>query len=60
MKRSDLIREIQEMGCVLVRHGRKHERNPMKAKIAPPCSAPDTSSSGGHYEHTAYSRNRIQ
>ena len=25
MKRKDLIRKIEEMGCVLVRHGKKHD-----------------------------------
>ncbi|MCL6476186.1 MAG: type II toxin-antitoxin system HicA family toxin [Firmicutes bacterium] len=37
MKRSDLIREIQEMGCVLVRHGHKHDwyQNP-RTKISQP------------------------
>ena len=30
MKRVDLIRKIEELGCVLVRHGAKHDwyRNP--------------------------------
>jgi hypothetical protein len=30
MKRVDLIREIEKMGCVLIRHGAKHDwyRNP--------------------------------
>ena len=25
MKRVDLIREIEQMGCVLIRHGGKHD-----------------------------------
>jgi predicted RNA binding protein YcfA (HicA-like mRNA interferase family) len=25
MKRRDLIKKLQEMGCVLVRHGRSHD-----------------------------------
>ena len=25
MKRSDLIRALEEMGCVLIRHGGKHD-----------------------------------
>ena len=25
MKRVDLIREIEQMGCVLIRHGAKHD-----------------------------------
>ena len=25
MKRGDLIREIEKMGCVLIRHGRRHD-----------------------------------
>jgi mRNA interferase HicA len=25
MKRGDLIRRLEEMGCVLVRHGRSHD-----------------------------------
>ncbi|MFZ2448578.1 MAG: type II toxin-antitoxin system HicA family toxin [Syntrophobacteraceae bacterium] len=25
MKRKDLIRKIEEMGCVLIRHGGKHD-----------------------------------
>ncbi|HLW79179.1 MAG TPA: type II toxin-antitoxin system HicA family toxin [Terriglobia bacterium] len=25
MKRRDLVRKIEEMGCVLVRHGRRHD-----------------------------------
>lgn len=30
MKRVDLIREIEKLGCVLIRHGAKHDwyRNP--------------------------------
>jgi len=30
VKRTDLIKTIEEMGCVLIRHGRKHDwyRNP--------------------------------
>ncbi len=25
MKRQDLVQKIEEMGCVLIRHGRKHD-----------------------------------
>jgi len=25
MKRKELIRKLEEMGCVLVRHGKKHD-----------------------------------
>jgi predicted RNA binding protein YcfA (HicA-like mRNA interferase family) len=37
LKRIDLIREIERMGCVLVRHGGKHDwyQNP-KTKVSQP------------------------
>lgn len=37
MKRIDLIREIEEIGCILIRHGGKHDwyQNPM-TKVAQP------------------------
>ena len=37
MKRRDLIKHIEKMGCVLIRHGGKHDwyRNP-KTKISQP------------------------
>ncbi len=37
MKRRDLIRELEKLGCVLLRHGAKHDwyQNP-KTKIAQP------------------------
>lgn len=37
MKRTDLIRELEKMGCVFIRHGRKHDwyQNP-KTKISQP------------------------
>jgi len=37
MKRIDLIRTIEEFGCVLVRHGGKHDwyRNPVTAISQP-------------------------
>ena len=37
MKRRDLVRKLSEMGCVLVRHGRKHDwyQNP-RTKVAQP------------------------
>jgi len=37
MKRKDLIRQIEEMGCVFIRHGGKHDwyQNP-RTKVAQP------------------------
>lgn len=37
MKRSDLMREIEQIGCVLIRHGGKHDwyQNPA-TKVAQP------------------------
>jgi predicted RNA binding protein YcfA (HicA-like mRNA interferase family) len=37
VKRRDLIQQIEEMGCVLIRHGGKHDwyQNP-KTKMAQP------------------------
>ena len=37
MKRSDLVRSIERMGCVLIRHGGKHDwyQNPA-TKVAQP------------------------
>ncbi|MEE8483427.1 MAG: type II toxin-antitoxin system HicA family toxin [Nitrospinota bacterium] len=37
MKRKDLTREIEKLGCVLIRHGGKHDwyQNP-KTKMAQP------------------------
>jgi predicted RNA binding protein YcfA (HicA-like mRNA interferase family) len=37
MKRRDLIRKLEEMGCVLVRHGRSHDwyTNPTAKKSQP-------------------------
>ncbi len=37
MKRVDLIREIEGLGCVLIRHGAKHDwyRNP-NTNVSPP------------------------
>jgi predicted RNA binding protein YcfA (HicA-like mRNA interferase family) len=37
MKRKDLIRELEKMGCNLIRHGAKHDwyQNP-KTKISQP------------------------
>jgi predicted RNA binding protein YcfA (HicA-like mRNA interferase family) len=37
LKRKDLIREIEKMGCVFIRHGGKHDwyQNP-KSKVAQP------------------------
>ncbi len=37
MKRKDLIRKIEQAGCVLIRHGSKHDwyQNP-KTKISQP------------------------
>lgn len=36
MKRRDLIRELNKIGCVLIRHGARHDwyQNPKKAKAA--------------------------
>ena len=37
MKRRDLIRELEKMGCVLIRHGSKHDwyQNPA-TKVSQP------------------------
>jgi mRNA interferase HicA len=37
MKRQDLIRELEQAGCVLHRHGRRHDiyRNPANGQQAP-------------------------
>lgn len=37
MKRVDLIRAIEDLGCVLVRHGGKHDwyRNPSTGVVQP-------------------------
>ena len=37
MKRADLIREIKSMGCVLIRHGGKHDwyHNPVTKASQP-------------------------
>jgi predicted RNA binding protein YcfA (HicA-like mRNA interferase family) len=37
MKRADLIRALDEMGCILIRHGAKHDwyQNP-KTKVSQP------------------------
>ncbi len=37
MKRGDLIRKLEKMGCVLIRHGAKHDwyQNP-KTKVSQP------------------------
>jgi mRNA interferase HicA len=37
MKRKDLIRQMEEMGCVFIRHGGKHDwyQNPI-TKVAQP------------------------
>ncbi len=37
MKRRDLIRELEKMGCVLIRHGAKHDwyQNP-RTKVSQP------------------------
>lgn len=37
MKRQDLIRELEQAGCVLVRHGRRHDvyRSPATGAQAP-------------------------
>ena len=37
MKRRDLIRELEKMGCVLIRHGRRHDwyQNP-KTRVPQP------------------------
>ena len=41
MKRHDLIRELGKIGCVLIRHGAKHDwyQNP-NTRISQPSSAP--------------------
>ena len=37
MKRKELVRQLEEMGCILIRRGRKHDwyQNP-RTKIAQP------------------------
>jgi predicted RNA binding protein YcfA (HicA-like mRNA interferase family) len=37
MKRKDLIRKLEEMGCIFIRHGGRHDwyQNP-KTKVAQP------------------------
>lgn len=37
MKRKDLVRQLEEMGCILVRHGGRHDwyQNP-RTKVAQP------------------------
>jgi mRNA interferase HicA len=37
MKRIDLIREIEKLGCVLIRHGRRHDwhQNPRTGECQP-------------------------
>ncbi|WP_353932303.1 type II toxin-antitoxin system HicA family toxin [Okeanomitos corallinicola TIOX110] len=37
MKRKDLIKQIEEMGCIFIRHGGKHDwyQNPM-TKVSQP------------------------
>jgi len=37
MKRTELIREIERMGCILIRHGSKHDwyQNP-ETKVSQP------------------------
>ncbi|MHA1831422.1 MAG: type II toxin-antitoxin system HicA family toxin [Candidatus Helarchaeota archaeon] len=37
MKRKDLVKELEKMGCVLIRHGGKHDwyHNP-KTKVSQP------------------------
>jgi mRNA interferase HicA len=37
MKRTDLVRELEKLGCVLIRHGANHDwyQNP-KTKISQP------------------------
>jgi mRNA interferase HicA len=37
MKRTDLIREIEGMGCVLIRHGGRHDwyQNPVTKAVQP-------------------------
>ncbi len=37
MKRKDVIRKIEEMGCIFIRHGKKHDwyQNP-RTKVSQP------------------------
>ncbi len=37
MKRTDLIRQIEDLGCVFIRHGKKHDwyRNPANGSAQP-------------------------
>ncbi len=37
MKRKDLIKKLNEMGCILIRHGKRHDwyQNP-KTKVCQP------------------------
>jgi predicted RNA binding protein YcfA (HicA-like mRNA interferase family) len=41
MKRRDLIRELEKMGCILIRHGAKHDwyQNP-RTKVSQPVPRP--------------------
>lgn len=38
MKRTELIKRITEMGCILIRHGKKHDwyQNPVTKTSADP------------------------
>ena len=37
MKRRDLVRELEKMGCVLIRHGRRHDwYQNSKTRVAQP------------------------
>ncbi len=37
MKRNDLVREIEKIGCLLIRHGRRHDwyQNPQTGECQP-------------------------
>ena len=37
MKRIDLIRKLEDLGCVFIRHGKKHDwyRNPLSGALQP-------------------------
>jgi predicted RNA binding protein YcfA (HicA-like mRNA interferase family) len=42
MKRKELVRQLEETGCILIRHGRRHDwyQNP-RTKIAQPVPRPE-------------------
>jgi predicted RNA binding protein YcfA (HicA-like mRNA interferase family) len=58
VKRTDLIRAIEEMGCVLIRHGGRHDwyQNPEKGIPARPAAPGDSGEPGeAHRPHARWS-----